>query len=182
MKKLNNKGFTLIEIIAVVVIIGILGLIAIPNVLNTINKSKNANYDILVKDITIASIQLFEEIEYVGTELYHYDLDGRTNDIIDINISLENNKVIETNIQTIVSNGFLTGINNPDKEGSNKNYKIITNPKTKEDIGECSITITKIVDKDNNYNTSYKIEDKTLSDKCPTTQDYNKALNIQEGE
>ena len=36
MKQLNQKGFTLVEILAVVVIIGILGLVAIPNVLKII--------------------------------------------------------------------------------------------------------------------------------------------------
>ena len=53
MKKLNNKGFTLIEILAAVSIVVILGLIATPSIINTINTSNNANYDILVKNNNI---------------------------------------------------------------------------------------------------------------------------------
>ncbi len=36
----NNKGFTLIELIAVVVILAVIMLIAVPNVVSTINKNK----------------------------------------------------------------------------------------------------------------------------------------------
>ena len=51
MRKLNSKGFTLIEVLATVVLIAILGLVAVPNVLNTINKSKENSYKILIDDI-----------------------------------------------------------------------------------------------------------------------------------
>ena len=108
MYKLNNKGFTLMEVLAVIVIIAILGMIADPNVLNSINTSKQASYDILVKDITIAGKQLFEEIYYADTKLYHYDQNGKTTNYISIN----NNEII-TSVQTLISNGFLTGSNNP---------------------------------------------------------------------
>lgn len=175
MKKINNKGFTLIEVLAVVVIIAIIGLIALPSIISTINTGKNASYDITVKNITTASIGLHEEISYTATELYHYDNNGKT----ETKISVTNNK-IETNLQTLVSNGFLTGINNPNRNINNNNYKIITNPKTNEDIGECKIIIIKTVD--SNFNTSYKIEDNSNISKCPTTTEYKKALNIQEGD
>ena len=38
---LNNKGFTLVEVLTVMVLITILGVIAVPNVLDTINNSKD---------------------------------------------------------------------------------------------------------------------------------------------
>lgn len=177
MKKLNNKGFTLIEVLAVVVIIAVLGLIAIPSVLNTISTSIQASYDILVENITIGSKQLFEEIDFIGSTLYHYDLTGR---IEDKKIEVFDNK-ITVNLQTLVSNGFLTGSNNPDKSGGNNNNKIITNPKTAEDIGVCEITITKIVDAD--FNTSYQINNNSTSNtNCPIDEEYEKALGKQEGE
>lgn len=172
MYKLNNKGFTLMEVLAVIVIIAILGMIAVPNVLNSINTSKQASYDVLVKDITIAGKQLIEEIDYAGTTIYHYDNNGKGGVI-----HLSSNEVNIT-LQSLVSNGFLTGSNNPDKTGVNKNDKIIINPKDKEDIGDCEITITKTVDASNNYNTSYELKNKSSSNNsCPTDEEYKKALN-----
>ena len=161
MKRINNKGFTLVEVIAVVVIIALLGMIAIPNVISTINKGKDTSYEILVKDINIAAKQLYEEVEYVGVVLKNYNTEGEFGEII------INSNSIETNLQTLVSNGFLSGINNPDMGGSNKNYKIITNPRNGEDIGECKIIIEKIVDKGNNFNTSYKVYNSSTDINCP---------------
>ena len=55
MKKINNKGFTLVEVIAVVAIITILSIILIPNVTKLINKEKNEARDSIEKTILIAA-------------------------------------------------------------------------------------------------------------------------------
>lgn len=171
MKQLNQKGFTLVEILAVVVIIGILGLVAIPNVLKIIESSKTTTNEILAKDIVTAGKQLYEELDYANTTLYSYNRTGKTGSTVKI----ESSKV-SINLQTLVSNGFLTGSNNPNPTGSNKNSKILLNSKTKEDIGECQITITKIIDP-STYNTSYQIINNSSSNSnCPTTEEYNNAL------
>lgn len=176
MRRLDNKGFTLIEVLSVVVIIGIIGLISVPSVISILNIGKDSSYDILVKDITVAAIQLHEEVSFVGTNLYHYNTGGNTW------VDIQSSNDITVNLQTLVSNGFLTGTNNPDKNGENNNLKIITNPKNGKDIGSCKIKIKKIVE--DNYNTSYTIVPDNSSDSfCPTDKEYEKALNIkQEGE
>lgn len=44
MKKLNKKGFTLIEIIVVVVVLAVLMAVAVPSVLKYVNEADNAKY------------------------------------------------------------------------------------------------------------------------------------------
>lgn len=176
-KVLNSKGFTLVEVLAVIVIITILGMIVIPSGLSIINSSNNTSYDILVKDITIAGIQLYEEIDYMNNTLYHYNADGNTDTRIIIGKDLNGNNVstnsLEVNLQTLISNGLLTGNNNPNKS-SNKNNKIIINPITKKDIGECKIIIVKVIDE--NFNASYRvINNSTDNFNCPLDSEYEEA-------
>lgn len=40
----DNKGFTLVELLATVIVIGVLILISVPNMVGVINKNKNSNY------------------------------------------------------------------------------------------------------------------------------------------
>lgn len=179
MKKINNKGFTLVEILAVIVIIAIIGIIAVPSIIGTINNGKQASYDILVEDITIAGKQLFEEIDYVGTTLYHYEISGKTEDIIVIKDDVPNDSKtkITVKLQSLVSNGFLTGTENSNKSSTgNNNDKIIVNPKNDQDIGDCQIVITKTVD--SNFNTSYEITNNSTSNEfCPKDTEYIEVLN-----
>ncbi|MBO5138233.1 MAG: type II secretion system protein [Bacilli bacterium] len=44
MKRLNNNGFTLVELLATVSIMAILMIIAVPNILNTVDKNKRNTY------------------------------------------------------------------------------------------------------------------------------------------
>ena len=163
--KLNNKGFTLVEVLAVVAIIAILGLIAIPSVISTINTGKNTSYKIMISNIITGSQSLYEEIEYNGITLYEYDTDGVTSTILTINPSTPS---ISTNLQTLVSNGFLTGTNNDCTAISciNRNKKILIDPKTKEDIGDCGIIITKTID--GNGIVKYVITKQDTKAKCPS--------------
>lgn len=51
----NNRGFTLVELLAVIVILAILALIAVPNVSNLLNKSKNNMFCKKVQSIEAAA-------------------------------------------------------------------------------------------------------------------------------
>jgi len=71
MKKMNRKGFTLVEVIAVVVIITVLSIILIPNVTKLINKEKNEARDSVEKTILTAAKSFVtdnrQNIEYDGS-------------------------------------------------------------------------------------------------------------------
>lgn len=164
MKKINNKGFTLIEVLAVIIIIAIVGGIAIPNIMSTINTGKSSSEKTMIANIKTAAEQLYEEVENQGLlgehdntdKLYDYDKNGTEQREITIS-----NNTIRIHLQALVTNGFLSGT------GENNETKKLLNPKTRENIGDCIIKITKTVD-DTNYKTIYKIEKDNNSDSiCP---------------
>ena len=164
--RLGNKGFTLVEVLAVIVIIAVLGGIAIPGVLSSINTSKDASYNIMISNIISASQSLYEEVDS-GIEIYKYTTsNGKTTTKVIISTSGSSN--ISTNLQTLVSNGFLAGSNN-DCSGascSNKNKKILLDPKSKKDIGSCEIKITK---ENNDGKVNYKVEKTGSNTDCPAS-------------
>lgn len=82
--RVNNKGFTLIEMLVVVAIIAIVGIIATPSVLSMIRSSKDSSYNTLVGNIKTAAIELYQEKDYMGTNIYKYDNNGRTGDKVNI--------------------------------------------------------------------------------------------------
>ena len=58
MMKLNNKGFTLVELLAVIVILLAISMIAIPNITASLEKNKNRLSD-SQKKIIVSSVELF---------------------------------------------------------------------------------------------------------------------------
>ena len=193
--KLNNKGFTLVEVLAVIVILGIIAGIAAPNVLSTINNSKNKSYDIMISNIITASKSLYEEVEYGGTIHNYTTNDSQAEEIEETTTTEElieesditdevkiTNNTITISLQTLVSNGFISGTcNTNDTETNNNCKKKLINPKTGNDIGKCNITITKQKNTTSGkvtYSvTSATTEDFENKEDCPTNSDYSKGLN-----
>lgn len=190
--KLDNKGFTLVEVIAVVAIITILSVVVVPSVLNSINNGKQKSYEVLVGDIKIAAKELYEEVysnELLGdtSKLYQYSYDvdskmiskDKDNNVIEIkdNCANEGYSCIETNLQTLVSNGFLSGSTDGNKQ------KVILN--VREDnanMGNCNIRIVRDVNSSSNK-VSYKvsaineIENSNGKNICPTQDEYDKGVS-----
>lgn len=90
--KLNNKGFTLIEILAVVVLLGILGGVAVTGVNRYLEKARTQAYEAL------------EETLYSATQNY----------IIDRGVLVSTSW---TTIQssTLINNGYIKELNDPGK-------------------------------------------------------------------
>ena len=111
----NNKGFTLIELIATLIILALVMSIGAYSVINVINAAKRENYNLLIKNIKDAAQAYYQECRYG-----------------DITCNSDGN----TSLGNLVNYGFLKG-NSTD----NDNFKLI-NPNTEESISECVIKIT----------------------------------------
>lgn len=161
--KLNSKGFTLIEVLAVIVIIGLLAGVSIPTVLKSINSGKESAYKVMVSNIVIASKELFEELSYSEgvVDIYKYDDLGNLSGEL---VGFEPDGSIEVNLQTLVSNGYLTGTSS---EG--KTSKVIVDPRNNEDIGYCMITIIRVIDENTKITYTVKSNDESG---CPSNDDY----------
>ena len=64
MKKLNNKGFTLVEVLAVVIILSVLVAIMVPSVNHLIEKNKQDDYEKLKEGFIQATKVLFSDYRY----------------------------------------------------------------------------------------------------------------------
>lgn len=164
--KIDNKGFTLVEVLAVVVIIGILGGLTAKGVLSSINTGKEASYKLMINSIVTASQTLYEELEYGGSKIWNYNYDNNRSisQGAEVTINNNNNNTITTNLQTLVSNGFLSGSSGFTEQDESGN-KYLIDPKSKENIGNCKIKITK--KKSDNNKIIYKVEKNDNVDKCP---------------
>lgn len=114
---MNNRGFTLIELIVVVAIIALLSLVLTPNVISLINKNKVNSYNDTIKSIEMAAAS------YVSDNRYS------------LGITCTNN-TMEVELQTLVKTGNLSNIpTNPCDDtsfGSDDKVRITYNCNTKE--------------------------------------------------
>lgn len=153
----NNKGFTLVEVLAVIIIIALIGGIAIPNVIRTINNSKNKAEEQMIDNIKTAAEALYNEIEYNNGIIF----DNGTQ------IKKDEENKITVSLQTLVAYGFLKGTSNLSNNNKSSSVTNIINPKTKKEIGNCKIIIEKKVN-NNNYKVTYTItKDPTSGSECP---------------
>lgn len=160
--KVNNKGFTLVEVVVVVAVIALVGILVMPSILNSLNTGKKSSDKVLYGDIKEAMQVMYEERAYTSGNIFYYDNNGK-DETKKIEIS---GNSISTNIQTLISNGYLTGVNNEDLS-VNTNKRIVVNS-SGDDLGNCNVKITKTID---GSKVCYKIEGSS-SGVCPTTEDF----------
>lgn len=102
-KNLNNKGFTLIEVLAVIVILSILMAIMVPSVGNIMKKNKEDNYQNL-KDSIISAAKIYISDNRYQITVGNCDVSNKA-DIESINnVTLTDSKIT---IQTLANAGNL---------------------------------------------------------------------------
>ena len=151
----NKKGFTLIELLAVIVVIGIVGIIVVPSALNIADKSKEASYQILVKNIVTAAENYYQECEYGGLSDEKYK-----------NYCEKDDKEKRITIRGLAELGIL----NAETVSSDATNKV-KDPRNNQDISECQIGIAKETDAFGKV--TYTISASNDSS-CPTQADYDK--------
>ena len=163
------------EVIAVVVIIAVLGMVAVPSVLNTIQNGKKGSYNVVIDNIKTAAINLYEEVDLIGNEIPFYksdgseELDGAGNILT---VTINDDKQIIVNLQTLLSNGFLKGSVSEDERAENKKNMFLLNPMTNDDMGGCEIVIQKNVDSSFKVNYTVSSNGEEVPDFCPTSEEY----------
>ena len=115
MKKLNRKGFTLVELIAVVVILSLIVGIGATAITEVIKNNKEKDYILLIKEIKSATESYYHECRYS-----------------DVPPTCDNNGIIK--LGDLVTNGFLKG-NSKLEDGSST----LVNPNNEDNIYNCEI-------------------------------------------
>jgi prepilin-type N-terminal cleavage/methylation domain-containing protein len=153
MKRINNKGFTLVELIATIVILAIVMGIGATSIISILNKTREKDYKLLIDNVRSAVELCYQECLYGNTNLSCPDLDIR-------------DSYYHITLGDLVKNGYLKG-NNTDKGESNniKDDKFtIVNPKDNQNISSCKIKYV--------YNTETKkiiIVADNPTGSCPTS-------------
>ena len=112
MRNLDNKGFTLIEVIAAVVILTILALLLIPNINSLLSRGREESYGSLNDSITTAAK------EYVNDHRYDIQLNGTL--VVGIGDRVISNSCIPVSI--LLEEGYLS------PSGSDVDGEYILNP------------------------------------------------------
>lgn len=145
MKKniLNNKGFTLVELLATIAILALVMGIATFSITVILNKSKEKNYQLLITSIKDAAETYYQECKYSNNT--------------GINCNKNTDGSLKTTLGELLTYGYLKGNGT---EGKN----VITNPQKNDvDISSCSIII-----KYNNGSINVENDNFTVNDTCPT--------------
>ena len=154
---MNNRGFTLVELLATIIILAIVIGIGSLSVTAIINNSKQKNFDILVGNIK------------EGAEVYYQECKYAINSGISCEETTTGGTVYYTiSLGDLVKYGYIKG----NSTGADNKYTITNPNKNDDNIACCTIKIS--------YNNKINIVQTTptgpclTSSSCPTNADYQK--------
>ena len=126
---MNNKGFTLIELIATIALLAIISTISVVSINHVITESKVSDCDSLLKNIEVATKDYFSDNRYNLSELSGYK-------------ELDDENKYSINAGVLISGKYLSGnLVNPFTDKNIDNEDIIINIWLKEDYTVDSINI-----------------------------------------
>ncbi len=132
--KINNKGFTLVELLATIVIFAIVAGIGTFSITTIIKNSKNKNYELLIKNIKDAAEVYYQECQYGGKEKVTFpQYDGTKCNVF--KVPPYDGYIIT--LGDMVNNGYLTG----NAKYESGNYKIVNPNNENEDYTNCLIGV-----------------------------------------
>lgn len=141
MRRLDNKGFTLVEVIAVVVILSVLSLLIVPSISGLLNRSKENSYNDLINSIKLSCEQ------YINDNRYNISIGSCDNGICDVS---------NVSVSFLVENGYLT------PSGTDGNVDYIVNPKDKKSKMDMEDSYVKVTFDKNNKRFIYDLNAEDL--------------------
>ena len=125
---MNNKGFTLVELLATLVILALVMGIGTYSITTIINNSKEKNYESLISNIKDGAETYYQECKYSKESIINmFGNKQDADNFCDYNLTLGE----------LVKYGYVKG-NDTD---NNKNFSL-SNPKDNKDISGCIVNIT----------------------------------------
>lgn len=144
MKRIDNKGFTLVELIATIVLLALVMGIGSYSITKVIENSKKKDYELLIENINNAAEDYYIECEYGGTASSSLVCDNSSG-------------YYSVSLGLLVKYGFLTG----NAKDSSDEYTLV-NPNDDKNIAGCAIKI--------NYNSGkVLVEASNPTGSCPTS-------------
>ncbi len=94
---MNNKGFTLVEVLATLVIISIISFVILKQASSTLSITKNESYKLMKNNIISSAKDYINECN---------------NKILNCNLNWDNNKIV-FKASTLEENGYFKNLNSP---------------------------------------------------------------------
>ena len=146
---MNNKGFTLIELIVTIILLAVILSIGAYSIISIVKDSKEKNYQTLIKSVKSAVESYVIECQYNG--------DG--GGVVDCSDN-------EVTLGELVTYGYLSG-NAKVASGDNKDNYTIVNPKDNNAINNCTVSYTRNSSGVITITTPYD-SNSSYSGSCPT--------------